>query len=114
MILGQGEWLPSKAPGARNGARPSGAAASSATSSWWALAPNRSRISSPTPAPGSRTASVDEYLRTGVEGIYAAGDIANQYHPVFEQEDTRRHWQGCAEAGPGRGPQHAGQGRALR
>ena len=28
---------------------------------------------------------VDEYCRTSVEGIYAAGDVANHYHPVFER-----------------------------
>ncbi|HET7480707.1 MAG TPA: NAD(P)/FAD-dependent oxidoreductase, partial [Rubrobacteraceae bacterium] len=26
---------------------------------------------------------VDEYCRTNIEGIYAAGDVANHYHPVF-------------------------------
>ena len=31
---------------------------------------------------------VDEYLRAGVEGIYAAGDVANHYHPVFERKNA--------------------------
>ncbi|HET6885003.1 MAG TPA: FAD-dependent oxidoreductase, partial [Rubrobacteraceae bacterium] len=43
---------------------------------------------------------VDEYLRTGVEGIYAAGDIANQYHPVFERRIRVEHWQNALKQGP--------------
>ena len=43
---------------------------------------------------------VDEYLRTGVEGIYAAGDVANNYHPVFEQHIRVEHWQNALKQGP--------------
>jgi 3-phenylpropionate/trans-cinnamate dioxygenase ferredoxin reductase subunit len=43
---------------------------------------------------------VDEYLRTGVEGIYAAGDVANHYHPVFERHIRVEHWQNALEQGP--------------
>lgn len=43
---------------------------------------------------------VDEYLRTNVEGIYAAGDIANQYHPVFERNIRVEHWQNALNQGP--------------
>jgi 3-phenylpropionate/trans-cinnamate dioxygenase ferredoxin reductase component len=43
---------------------------------------------------------VDEYLRTDVEGIYAAGDIANQYHPVFERRIRVEHWQNALKQGP--------------
>src|ERR671920_1148155 len=43
---------------------------------------------------------VDEYLRTGVEGIYAAGDVANHYHPVFERRIRVEHWQNALEQGP--------------
>lgn len=28
---------------------------------------------------------VDEYCRTNVQDIYAAGDVANHYHPVFQK-----------------------------
>jgi 3-phenylpropionate/trans-cinnamate dioxygenase ferredoxin reductase component len=43
---------------------------------------------------------VDEYLRTGVEGIYAAGDVANHYHPVFGRRIRVEHWQNALEQGP--------------
>jgi 3-phenylpropionate/trans-cinnamate dioxygenase ferredoxin reductase component len=43
---------------------------------------------------------VDEYLRTGVEGIYAAGDVANHYHPVFERHIRVEHWQNALKQGP--------------
>ena len=43
---------------------------------------------------------VDEYLRTGVEGIYAAGDVANHYHPVFERHIRVEHWQNASKQGP--------------
>ena len=43
---------------------------------------------------------VDEYLRTGVEGVYAAGDVANHYHPVFERRIRVEHWQNALKQGP--------------
>jgi 3-phenylpropionate/trans-cinnamate dioxygenase ferredoxin reductase subunit len=43
---------------------------------------------------------VDEYLRTGVEGIYAAGDVANHYRPVFERHLRVEHWQNALKQGP--------------
>jgi 3-phenylpropionate/trans-cinnamate dioxygenase ferredoxin reductase subunit len=43
---------------------------------------------------------VDEYLRTGVEGIYAAGDVAEQYHPVFGRRIRVEHWQNALKQGP--------------
>jgi 3-phenylpropionate/trans-cinnamate dioxygenase ferredoxin reductase component len=43
---------------------------------------------------------VDEFCRTGVEGIYAAGDVANHYHPVFERRIRVEHWQNALNQGP--------------
>jgi len=43
---------------------------------------------------------VDEYCRTGVEGIYAAGDVANHYHPVYERHIRVEHWQNALKQGP--------------
>jgi 3-phenylpropionate/trans-cinnamate dioxygenase ferredoxin reductase subunit len=43
---------------------------------------------------------VDEHLWTGVEGIYAAGDVANHYHPVFERRIRVEHWQNALGQGP--------------
>jgi 3-phenylpropionate/trans-cinnamate dioxygenase ferredoxin reductase component len=36
---------------------------------------------------------VDEYCETNVSGIYAAGDVANHYHPLFERRIRVEHWQ---------------------
>jgi 3-phenylpropionate/trans-cinnamate dioxygenase ferredoxin reductase component len=36
---------------------------------------------------------VDELCRTNVEGVYAAGDVANHQHPVFGQRMRVEHWQ---------------------
>jgi 3-phenylpropionate/trans-cinnamate dioxygenase ferredoxin reductase subunit len=35
---------------------------------------------------------VDEYCKTNVDGIYAAGDVANHYHPVFDRRMRVEHW----------------------
>jgi 3-phenylpropionate/trans-cinnamate dioxygenase ferredoxin reductase subunit len=43
---------------------------------------------------------VDEYCRTSVEGIYAAGDVANHYHPVFKRHIRVEHWQNALKQGP--------------
>ena len=43
---------------------------------------------------------VDEYCRTNVEGIYAAGDVANHYHPVFGRRIRVEHWQNALKQGP--------------
>jgi 3-phenylpropionate/trans-cinnamate dioxygenase ferredoxin reductase component len=43
---------------------------------------------------------VDEFCRTNVEGIYAAGDVANHYHPVFERHIRVEHWQNALKQGP--------------
>jgi 3-phenylpropionate/trans-cinnamate dioxygenase ferredoxin reductase subunit len=46
---------------------------------------------------------VDEFCRTGVEGIYAAGDVANHYHPVFERRIRVEHWQNALNQGSAAG-----------
>ena len=43
---------------------------------------------------------VDEFCQTRVEGIYAAGDVANYYHPVFERRIRVEHWQNAMKQGP--------------
>lgn len=35
---------------------------------------------------------VDEYCRTSVDDVYAAGDVANFYHPLFERHVRFEHW----------------------
>ena len=42
---------------------------------------------------------VDEYCQTNVEGIYAAGDVANHFHPVFGRLMRVEHWQNAIHQG---------------
>jgi 3-phenylpropionate/trans-cinnamate dioxygenase ferredoxin reductase component len=42
---------------------------------------------------------VDEYCQTNVEGIYAAGDVANHFHPVFGRLIRVEHWQNAIHHG---------------
>lgn len=43
--------------------------------------------------------AVDEYCATSVSGIYAAGDVANHYHPVFGRRIRVEHWQNAMRQG---------------
>jgi len=42
---------------------------------------------------------VDAYCQTSVPGIYAAGDVANHYHPVFERQIRVEHWHNAIKQG---------------
>jgi 3-phenylpropionate/trans-cinnamate dioxygenase ferredoxin reductase subunit len=42
---------------------------------------------------------VDAYCQTSIPGIYAAGDVANHYHPVFERQIRVEHWQNAIKQG---------------
>ena len=42
---------------------------------------------------------VDEYCQTNIGGIYAAGDVANHYHPVFNRRIRVEHWQNAIKQG---------------
>lgn len=42
---------------------------------------------------------VDEYCQTNVGGIYAAGDVANHYHPIFGRHIRVEHWQNAIKQG---------------
>jgi 3-phenylpropionate/trans-cinnamate dioxygenase ferredoxin reductase subunit len=42
---------------------------------------------------------VDEYCQTNVDGIYAAGDVANHFHPVFGRLIRVEHWQNAIRQG---------------
>ena len=42
---------------------------------------------------------VDEYGRTTIEGIHAAGDVANHYHPAFGRHIRVEHWQNALKQG---------------
>jgi 3-phenylpropionate/trans-cinnamate dioxygenase ferredoxin reductase subunit len=53
---------------------------------------------------------VDEFCRAGVKGIYAAGDVANHYHPVFERRIRVEHWQNALKQGPAAARSMLGKG----
>jgi 3-phenylpropionate/trans-cinnamate dioxygenase ferredoxin reductase subunit len=43
---------------------------------------------------------VDEHLATSVPGIWAAGDVANAYHPVLGTRIRLEHWSAALNQGP--------------
>lgn len=42
---------------------------------------------------------VDEFARTSVEGIYAAGDVANHFHPLYGRHVRTEHWTHAVDHG---------------
>jgi 3-phenylpropionate/trans-cinnamate dioxygenase ferredoxin reductase subunit len=42
---------------------------------------------------------VDEFCQTNVNGIYAAGDVANHYQPLFRRHIRIEHWQNAIKQG---------------
>jgi 3-phenylpropionate/trans-cinnamate dioxygenase ferredoxin reductase subunit len=42
---------------------------------------------------------VNEYCQTSVPGIYAAGDVAKHYHPIFDHHMRVEHWQNAIKQG---------------
>jgi 3-phenylpropionate/trans-cinnamate dioxygenase ferredoxin reductase subunit len=42
---------------------------------------------------------VDECCRAAIDGIYAAGDVANHYHPLFRRRMRVEHWQNAMQQG---------------
>jgi 3-phenylpropionate/trans-cinnamate dioxygenase ferredoxin reductase subunit len=42
---------------------------------------------------------VDEWCRTTVEDVFAAGDVANHIHPVFQRRMRVEHWQNAMQQG---------------
>ncbi|HLH28174.1 MAG TPA: FAD-dependent oxidoreductase [Acidimicrobiales bacterium] len=54
---------------------------------------------------------VDEYCRTGVEGVYAAGDVANHFHPGYGRHIRVEHWQNALKQGEAAALSMLGAGR---
>ena len=42
---------------------------------------------------------VDQYCQTNIDGIYAAGDVANHFHPLFGRPVRVEHWQNAIHQG---------------
>jgi 3-phenylpropionate/trans-cinnamate dioxygenase ferredoxin reductase subunit len=43
---------------------------------------------------------VDEFLQTGVPGVFAAGDVANSHHPFYGERIRVEHWANALNQGP--------------
>jgi 3-phenylpropionate/trans-cinnamate dioxygenase ferredoxin reductase component len=43
--------------------------------------------------------AVDDHCRTNVEGVFAAGDVANHFHPVFGRRMRVEHWDNALKQG---------------
>jgi 3-phenylpropionate/trans-cinnamate dioxygenase ferredoxin reductase subunit len=43
---------------------------------------------------------VDEHLQTNVPGVFAAGDVANAYHPFYGEPIRVEHWANALNQGP--------------
>ncbi|WP_456695286.1 NAD(P)/FAD-dependent oxidoreductase [Aeromicrobium sp. P5_D10] len=56
---------------------------------------------------------VDDHGRTSVPGVYAAGDVANQPHPVLDGRHRVEHWQGAQNHGTAIGKILAGGDAAF-
>ena len=54
---------------------------------------------------------VDEYSRTNVHDIFAAGDVANHYHPVFQKRMRVEHWQNAMQQGASAARSMLGNGK---
>lgn len=57
---------------------------------------------------------VDEYLASNLPDIWAAGDVANAYHPVFDAHIRLEHWSAALNQGPVAAKNMLGQGVAYR
>ena len=57
---------------------------------------------------------IDENLQTAAPGIFAAGDVANAWHPFYQRADPGRALGERAQPGTGRGPGDARRAGRLR
>ena len=57
---------------------------------------------------------VDEDCRTNRGGIYAAGDVANYYHPVFGRHIRIEHWQNALKQGAAAARSMLGRGEPYQ
>ena len=57
---------------------------------------------------------VDQHLATSTPGIWAAGDVANAFHPVFDAQIRLEHWSAALNQGPVAARNMLGQEVAYR
>jgi 3-phenylpropionate/trans-cinnamate dioxygenase ferredoxin reductase subunit len=56
---------------------------------------------------------VDDLCRTNVPGVFAAGDVANHYHPVCARQMRVEHWQNGVKQGAAAARTMLGRGRTY-
>lgn len=56
---------------------------------------------------------VDEYLETSAPGVFAAGDVANAFHPHYGTRFRLEHWSAALNQGPAAARNMLGQARAY-
>jgi len=56
---------------------------------------------------------VDEFCRTSIPGVVAAGDCANRHHPLFERRMRLEHWNNADRMGTVAGANVAGKKQAF-
>lgn len=56
---------------------------------------------------------VDEYCRTGIEGIFAAGDVAAHFHPLFGRRLRVEHYDNAIKQGGAAAASMLGSGEAF-
>lgn len=56
---------------------------------------------------------VDEYCQTNVSGVFAAGDVANHFHPVFDRRLRVEHWHNAVKQGAAAARNMLGRGFAY-
>jgi 3-phenylpropionate/trans-cinnamate dioxygenase ferredoxin reductase component len=56
---------------------------------------------------------VDELCRTNVPGVFAAGDVANHYHPVCARQMRVEHWQNGVKQGAAAARSMLGRGQTY-
>ena len=56
---------------------------------------------------------VDQHLRTSHDDVYAAGDVANAYHPLLGRHLRVEHWANALHQAPGRRQVDARPGRRV-
>ena len=55
----------------------------------------------------------DERMRTGAPDVYAAGDVANAFHPVVERHLRNEHWANAINGGTAAGKSMLGHGAVF-